>query len=291
MIQANRIIWHCAGGFPGSRIRAAVLLLVAAMSVAAFGCARVRIDVKVYKGPIVDGLEARRGKAQGLMASIASMAVQGAEHPTSSSLDVHKRAFTDLADACAGEASGEAEIRTFAKCADVAQTTAQRIGVSALSRNPWVMIIDPHRADFVALLASLDEVGRILGALAASIEYESMLLNDPQAAVESVYLSRIKSVMDSQAPGTLLTLMKRSPFARGAIEETFDQRYWDSINVIELSLPGKSGTAIVKDQTGNWHVKAVSNDTSKLLDLVVATADAALRATAAAPAASPSVAP
>lgn len=51
-----------------------------------------------------------------------------------------------------------------------------------------------------------------------------------------------------------------------AIEYLFADQYWSKINTVYASGQGKFGTALIKDDLGNWNLKSFDNDPTELLE-------------------------
>ena len=55
------------------------------------------------------------------------------------------------------------------------------------------------------------------------------------------------------------------PFVKDFVERIYDERFWREINPVEVHAVGDLFTVLVKDDMGNWQLKAVSVDPSKVI--------------------------
>ncbi len=299
---------------------------------AAAGCsASLRVDVAVYKGPIVDTPQGRLDKALGLARACRDVAAhlvnQGyARHHADLLAEIvayhDDRAEFPHSSAAADDA---AELRSdLIAFSDYCQSVAQRIGFEHMTT--WGFL---SHAGLMSALVDIDENGRIIAVLVNSILTEqewaekhavlsanldralAPLSNDlfqraeltPQAreqlvtdawqaitpftkeavkASEDAFHNRINNVMASQAPGTLITAIRNhpwlSPATRDYIVSVFEDRYWGNINPVEVQGTGEVNMMLVKDEAGNWHLKKVTNDPTKVIEALRVATEGAISA-------------
>lgn len=264
-------------------VRWATGLVCAAILTA--GCTQLRVDVSVYKGPIVDEVEGRIAKAVGLTRQIRDIAEETAPYAGKhegllKNLQSHYE--TNGIQQCCKASSAWATdsgirqelLQALIAYSDETQAVAQRIGVPMMTRpfGATAIALSRRQGDLFSALVTLDEMGRIVDVLANSVLAAEKHKNSPE-----VFLAQIQYVMASQAPGTLLSLAKeQSWFTRGVIERIFDARYWDNINPIPLRMAGESKAMLVQDLTGNWHLKALTADPTEVLKTAQVVAQTAL---------------
>ena len=282
----------------GTRIRAFVLSFVSVALTMSVGCSSLKINVSVYDGPMVDAPEARLAWGVGLARAIKAIAEDTSargQRPASKTDRMPRYAEKDafLLDDLAGfyndlqiddlfnafVVDGERPSRRklsralLAFAAD-AQAIAQRIGLPELVRSQmWELLIpNPRNAEYVAALVAIDESGRILQGLADSSLNEDLKSSLSGDGNNAVYLARIRHVMASQAPGTLLTAIKNNPAWYGSavkryIERIYDERYWKPFNPLKVgAIGGDLTTLMVKDEIGNWQLKSVTTDPKKAIE-------------------------
>lgn len=271
-------------------IRGTIILQVG-VALVCCGCgATLRINVSVYKGPIVDTMDGRLDKALGLAAASNVVALDAAVR--------HKTPYGDLLsdiaayyDKCSLPKpgmvlGGNQEERTRIRSAlisfsDYCQSVAQRIGFAEMKKGLFA------DGDLMAALIDIDENGRIIDHVVNSIlrqENEDAKREKKKGGENRlpVYLSRINNIMASQAPGSLITAIKNYPFLpfwrKNYIESIYHDRYWDRINPVRAKATGNFGVMLVKDERGNWHIKKVTNDPTKVIEALRITSETALNA-------------
>lgn len=285
------------------------------------GCATLRVDVYVYKGPMVDTLVGRLAKAEGLARSVRDIAggTAGSEKNVYPGSELHAESLAKLAndyasaefrlheiakDWCvchantATRASEECRKTTLCLAAaiaaytDHAQALIQRLGIPlandiAAGSLALLFPLSAKReesrmmSDRFAAMVAIDESSRIANVLANSVLQEMAIregAGDAPHADRAVYLSHVHHIMASQAPGTLVSLMRQHPKLRRAVAAVYEDRYWHAINSISVQAQGgKSTTMLVKDQTGNWHLKALDADPTELIKTAQLTAETMLK--------------
>jgi len=159
------------------------------------------------------------------------------------------------------------------------QTIVERLGMPELFRGYLIELVvlglfplPLPNDEYLAALGSIDETGRILKNISESVVAEDAARAANNGKVGSdVYLTRIQYVMASQKPGLLLTAVKNNPAPYGMIlrkymKSVFEDRYWTPINPVQTCVVGEGLTILVKDEIGNWQLKAVSADPTKVIE-------------------------
>lgn len=133
----------------------------------------------------------------------------------------------------------------------------------------------PARHDeYIAALVAIEEVAQILNGVAGSVLAEDSpnSTSDENSCSAAAYHSRVHYVMASQKPGLLLTAIKNNPAlyakigGKRYIKELYEERYWTPINPARTRIVGEGLTVLVKDELGNWHLKTVKSDPSKVVE-------------------------
>ena len=166
------------------------------LSTVASGCSRLKVDVSVYIGPMVDPPNARIAWAVGLARSIRDVAADTCRAPSETKLFSVQRVAEDhqalLQNLIAyygdlrveerfknGEfpkdptdPQRDALLQALLAYGNYAQAIAQRIGYPILLRNhftEWVIPYPRTNDEFVGVLVMIDETGKILRGLADSV--------------------------------------------------------------------------------------------------------------------------
>lgn len=296
------------------------------------GCsASLRVDVSVYKGPIVDTPQGRLDKALGLARACRDVAAhlvkQGyAKQHADLLAEIvayhDERAEFPHSIAAADDA---AKLRSdLIGFSDYCQSVAQRIGFEHMTT--WGFL---SHAGLMSALVDIDENGRIISVLVNSILTEeewtdkhallaanldralaplsnellqraeltplnreqlatdawqaiTPLTKDAAKASEDAFHNRINNIMASQAPGTLITAIRNHPWLSSATREyivsVFEDRYWDNINPVEVQGTGDVNMMLVKDEAGNWHLKKITNDPTKVIEALRVATEGAISA-------------
>lgn len=271
-------------------IRRALMLHIGVALISCGCSASLSINVSVYKGPIVDTIDGRLDKALGLAAASNDVARRAAvryKHHYGDLLSDISKYYENCSLPKPGMVLGcNQDERTRIRSAlisfsDYCQSVAQRIGFAELKK-VWFA-----NGDLMAVLVDIDENGRIIDHVVNSIlrqekeEAERKKKKD-NGNGRPIYLSRINNIMASQAPGSLITAIKNYPFLpfwrKNYIESIYHDRYWDRINPVRVKATGNFGVMLVKDETGNWHIKKVTNDPTKVIEALRITSETALNA-------------
>lgn len=285
-----------------NRVQVFCFLFIGCASLALTACSSLKIKVSVYDGPMLDPWEGRIAAAYGLAGAIQTVAddlvcpdgkaatrVQRCAKDHKILLEGLEKNYVDLGIAkryekyCTardGDKKTVEETKLLSALiaySDYTQVIAQRIGTLELRKSmtplDWFLppLILPFNIEYITALVALDESARIMKDLANSViaEREGEKSDNDD---NDVFLSRIHYVMSSQAPGTLMTLIRNNPtlfgqlFSNKYIRKIYDERYWKTINPVEVSAVGDAFVMLVKDDIGNWQLKAVKTDPTKVID-------------------------
>lgn len=202
------------------------------------------------------------------------------KNPTDYTLNIGSKYETYLTDR--SKQNRDTLVSVLVAYANNAQAIAQRIASPEIQRSsssllglllPWP---ERQNKELLAALIAIDESGRILNGAASSVATEYNTRCRSSGDPEPVFLDRINHVMASQKPGTLVTMIKNKPqwwyrlFVKGYIEGIYDEKYWDEINPIDVRAFGATFIMLVKDEVGNWHIKNVDADPSKVVEVAAA---------------------
>ncbi|MEK6674366.1 MAG: hypothetical protein AABZ47_01775 [Planctomycetota bacterium] len=270
-----------------------VVVLAGAM---ATGCSKLRVEVSVYNGPMADKPDSRVAHGIGLAKAIhdlaqdlscddgckkyRSLVCDPANHrPLLQEIVAYydELGIAEFEDKWKERVPKKEErkelLSVLVAYGNYCQVVTERLGMPELVRGFYRECfqlgfpLPASHDEYVAALVAIDETGRILKGVADSVITEDSVTGGSK----DVFLSRIHSIMASQKPGVLLTAIKNDPLplqrlAKKYIEEMYDERYWTPINPLEVKATGNVLTVLVKDELGNWQLKAVSADPTKVID-------------------------
>ncbi|MCC6785057.1 MAG: hypothetical protein IT457_19570, partial [Planctomycetes bacterium] len=171
-----------------------------------------------------------------------------------------------------GRAAGERErvARIVAAPSDGSVPSAANVQASASARETLEGLASTLRYDLAVELARAGESARSKNLRTALEFVEEQLTRFVYLRHAAAYLRNAYPAPDLQT--TPLHMQSRIlgtewnlPASRRKTAEQLDKQFWQSVNQIRLSGTGSTNYTLIKDDIGNWQVKAYEGDTRQLM--------------------------
>lgn len=169
-------------------------------------------------------------------------------------------------------AAGERErvARIVAAPRDGSVPSAANVRASASARETLEGLAATLRYDLTGELARAGESARSKNLRTALEFVEEQLTRFVYLRHAAAYLRNAYPAPDLQATplhmqSRILGTAWQIPASRRKTAEQLDKQFWQSVNQIRLSGTGSTNYTLIKDDIGNWQVKAYEGDTRQLM--------------------------
>jgi len=294
-----------------------MMLLCSSAGCASLAGSRLKIEVSVYKGPLIQSQATRLASAVGLARSIRTTAAEAASQfirfpdqrkvfqeivdrfdgteKYGPGIDVFVKEYIENCKACQFKQPSEickaCQSKKESDSATGLRNEEHRTLCNALITFSDEAVAIAHylgvKESMLGLLSldrelkritvAIEETGKILRDMVDSINRADTLVSSQDQA-----MTEISSLMASQSPGTLVGIQRLSPIFGSLIRRIYEDRYWENINTVKVAGSGDVQYVLIKDEIGNWHLKKATFDPSKIINAINSISVAAINNAAAA---------